>query len=727
MGFIVAAMGIILAPIKFLTFEEINWLFKIRGPINAPPEVVLVAINQPDNPLGQIKEVNSWSRGLYARLIERLDRCGPSVIALDVAFQDPGSSEESAALATAIARTGKVVLIQPIMRDSIDGGQILRDHLVNPIAQLADVAKGLGPFPVPISAIRVNQFWAFKDVGGEVPTLPAVALQVHAFTAIDSLGELLRHAGFQVYGIPQRVAEIANAEDLLRFMQLLRAEFRKNPHMSVELFKILASSGNNSFFGSDKTLLTALVSLYGGEDSYYLNFYGPPLAIKTLSFNDILTNNNLRLDLKGKAVFVGALEISGPVQIDGFNTPMRQDDGTDLSGVEIAATAFANLLTGQMLQVKMPINISILILFGLLAGTLACSASGIRAIALTLAIGIIYLILGWFLFVSRNIWIPIFIPILFQLPGALFLGLFCRYRSARSERERLIPWVPAKIADVPDTGHAFCVCLLTDIRGSRALSSRLSAEEYNSLMESYYKRITPPVKRYGGRVWDFSGDGMMCLFAARRAEPTLQRHACLAALEILNEVELFNQQLSGDIQLPTGIGLHSGWLELGGKTLGDIGNTAASIEELNKRLHTKALVSQRVVEGFSEFPEKIFDSQIAGGNKNSLLFRRLGAFSLPGKSVPLSIFELLKFQNSRTDQNIKLCELYAAALAAFEKKHWMESAEMFKEIIAIFPDDWPSQYLLFCCHEYCGNPPQYGEPAIVTINGFSESPRLSKN
>jgi adenylate cyclase len=305
--------------------------------------------------------------------------------------------------------------------------------------------------------------------------------------------------------------------------------------------------------------------------------------------------------------------------------------------------------------------------------------------------------------------------------------MFCRYRATKNEKERLRQWVPNKIAEAPDTGHAFAVCLLTDIRGSRALSSRLSAEEYNALMEDYYKRISPPVNRHGGRIWDFSGDGMMCLFAARHEDRDMEQRACMAALEILEAVDLFNRQLNRNIQLNTGIAIHSGWLELGGKTLGDVGNTVSSIEGLNKRLHTNALASHTVVEGFRKSGGTISARQRMGEESGSLLLRRLGAFSLPGKSIPLSIYELMRFHKNDTEKTIRLCELYDAALSVFEEHRRMEAAKQLEEILAAFPDDMPSQCLLFTCREYSRKAPQQGEPAVMLFGEFPDNQRYSNS
>jgi adenylate cyclase len=739
LGFVTAIAGITLALADILiledvwTFGELNWLFKVRGQIKAPPEAVLITFNeQTAGQLEQSRDLKKWSRSLHARLIDRLSQCGASVIVFDVTFLEPRpfESEGDFALTTAIAQAGRVVLSEVIEHEESDyeGDKIYKDILKSPIPQLADAARGLGPFPIPDGP--VNQFWTFKDVGEELPTLPAVALQVYALQILNQFLDLIKNAGFRIDGLPKGPADISNAEDLRQFMNLLRLEFRKNPQMSRRLLSALTHSKDKRLSGAEISLLTALVKLYGGKDSNFLNLYGPPATIPAISYREILDGNNAALpkyDLAGKAVFVGARELSKTTQMDGFSTVFSQDDGTDLSGVEIAATAFLNLLSGQTLQPHSLTNLGILLLFGCLAGSLAYLVPGMRAIIVTAVIGALYGSLALFLFSAHNLWIPVFIPVLFQLPVALFLGLFCQYRCAKLERERLIPWVPDKVADVPEAGLAFGICLLTDIRGSRSLSSRLSAAEYNSLMESYYNRIMLPVKRNNGRVWDFSGDGMMCLFAAKQPELALRQRACLAALEILREVELFNRQHDSDKCLRTGIGLHAGWMELGGKTLGDIGNTVSSIEGLNRRFFTSILASRPVVEGISECLSigKISASRAAEDLNNPPMLRRLGSFSLPGKSIPMTIYEVMDFRENHREvrqnagTNRKLCELFSAALAAFEERRWLESAEMFKEIISIFPDDMPSQCLLFNCQRYCSNPPQQGEPIIVRVEEFA--------
>jgi adenylate cyclase len=698
LGLTIAAVGIVLAATSpGWALEEnfgLAWLFKTRGPIDAPPEVIVVGIDRESSrELGLDSDTSKWPRSTHARLIDNLVRHGASVIVLDLTFTESRSLDEDGALAVAIARAKRVALLEHIRRETVP---ILMDRLVSPMPQFSDAAMGLGPFPLEKVDAYVNQFWAFKDVGGEVPTLPVVALQIHALQVFEDFVALLKQAGFRrLDRLPQSPSDLRNAEDVRELMSLLRLEFRENPQMSIRLLNILQA--DPGLTDRERRLLTALVKLYAGADSHYLNFYGPPATIRRIPYDDALGDP----DVAGKVVFVGASELASAEQEDDFSTVFGREDGVDLSGSEIAATVFGNLLTDGTIQRRLELHLSTLLLFGVLVGILAYLLPGLRAVAAVAVVGALYYFgIGQWLFSGYDLWVPVFIPLVVQLPMALFLGLFSQYLTAKREEERLRTWVPKKVLYVPEAGPAFGTCLLTDIQGSRVLSSQLSDPEYNSLMESYYDKIVPPVVRNSGRVWDFSGDGMMCLFAAKQPEKSLRQSACLAALEILEEVDLFNQLQDEKRRVPTRIGLHAGWMELGGKTLGDVGNTVASIEGLSKRLSTRILASQAVADDLSRF-----------------LLRRLGSFILRGKTEPLTLFEVMSLRKSTSESDHRLCEQFAVALREFETQSWSEAAKIYESILLTHPKDGPSQFYLQLCRKYCTDePPSGDDPCVIRIH-----------
>jgi diguanylate cyclase (GGDEF)-like protein len=119
-GMVSACLGLLLLKVGIVGWiESFAYvpLFHLRGPIGWDERVITIEIDDKSlKALGQFP----WSRERYAQLIETLIPAQPSVIAFDLLLVDP--SAEDAALATAMARQGRVVLAQAWNRE---GQQLL--------------------------------------------------------------------------------------------------------------------------------------------------------------------------------------------------------------------------------------------------------------------------------------------------------------------------------------------------------------------------------------------------------------------------------------------------------------------------------------------------------------------------------------------------------------------------------------------------------------------------
>ena len=97
---------------------------------------------------------------------------------MDVFFRVRRTPGEDDDLAAAIAESGKVGLFESVDRIRYAGGEIVQTR--SPIEQLRNAALATAAFPLP-EGETVGFFWTFVDAtAGKVPTLPAVALQIHA-------------------------------------------------------------------------------------------------------------------------------------------------------------------------------------------------------------------------------------------------------------------------------------------------------------------------------------------------------------------------------------------------------------------------------------------------------------------------------------------------------------------------------------------------------------------
>src|SRR5262249_32941342 len=128
-------------------------------------------------------------------------------------------------------------------------------------------------------------------------------------------------------------------------MQGLHAALRANPDAADRLRTRLQTGAPN---GVDHSRLSALVELYAGEDSRYLNLRGPAGTVRTLSYSRLLSEPSERADsavadLSGKVVFIGVSELHSVTQTDSYDTVFSGEDGINVTGVEIGATAVADL------------------------------------------------------------------------------------------------------------------------------------------------------------------------------------------------------------------------------------------------------------------------------------------------------------------------------------------------------------------------------------------------
>ena len=72
------------------------------------PRIVVVAIDEPS--FAELGSRWPWPRGVHGQLVDALAAAGAVAIGFDVIFAEPSLAEEDAALADAIARSGRVVL-----------------------------------------------------------------------------------------------------------------------------------------------------------------------------------------------------------------------------------------------------------------------------------------------------------------------------------------------------------------------------------------------------------------------------------------------------------------------------------------------------------------------------------------------------------------------------------------------------------------------------------------
>jgi adenylate cyclase len=391
--------------------------------------------------------------------------------------------------------------------------------------------------------------------------------------------------------------DLRNAGDLLRFMQTVRRELKKDAAARSALSTLVADVRS-----SERDLLRALSRLYTWDDMSYLNYYGPPGTICTVSYETVLLGTaSSRCRLRGSLVLVGGAtgSVKRGDQQDTYRTAFDESTGVELTGVEIHATAVANLLTGSSLRAPgVATHVGLLALIGGVLG-----ASGyyvrtrrrLRAGAVTARFQAAVVVLGLagayatvvvIAFETLYLVLPFVVPLAIQLPLALILGLVVRPHE--------------------HVEHVEAVCLATDAAGSTAIGQQLSHPRYARLMNEYNEALRAPVIARGGATLEPQGDGFVCLWCTPRKtiDAAMRQQACAAALEIADASRRFNQSQPEGEQLPTRVGLNVGTVTIYSdadrgvfKAFGDTVNVAARLRDLNVELGTHVLACDRAVEG----------------------------------------------------------------------------------------------------------------------------------
>ena len=526
LGLATAVIGILFSLVPlFSSLEDtvgLRVLFGLRGPLPSPPGVVIVSIDESAAAhLNLPPAVRDWPRSYHARLIDRLVDQGASVIAFDLQFFADGSAAGDAELASAIERSKRVVLVQ--LLEPIRGSphEIWRQQ--DPLPSFLAGAAGLAPVPIPDTPL-VTWFWTFLRAGAdEVPTLPAVVLQVGASRALATLIDELRSAGVVIPEPPT-----GNARELLAYMRNVRSRLRDNPPAVVRALVHLAM--RKRLDDRERQLVRALARLYTRDAASYLNFYGPSGTICTVPYELLHQGSASPCPLEGATVFVGVgrSRLHRAEQIDTYHTIYEQSDGVDLSGVELQATAFANLMTGTPLRPLSPTaSLVFLIATGFAFGASIYWArtrrkyvrgrlsARVEAAAAATVLAAAFCLVAYALFAYAHVIIPVAIPLAVQFPTALILGLLIRPVVHREQVE--------------------AVCLAADAGGSTAVGQRLPHGPYAELMTEYNRTLANCVTSRDGLALPPHGDGFVSLWfrgPTSADDAALRLAACQAALEM---------------------------------------------------------------------------------------------------------------------------------------------------------------------------------------------------
>jgi adenylate cyclase len=701
---LVAALCSLTPPIAALEQEiGLGWLFRLRGARPPPAAAAVISMDTASiERLSLDADHERWPRQLQAELIRRLSRAGASLIVYDIFFERPRDAQSDRALAGAIADAGNVLLYSHLAKAERQVGDrvLVMETQHDPLPMFAQQAACTAPFVLPELPTMVNRIWTFKPGAGGVATLPVCAFQLHVFQQrpqlrawADRLGKGMRaHAGIASSDASVRLADIIRA---------LRETIAAAPAVAQEL---------RSIAGDDDLLARAMTALYTGDHRRYINYYGPPQTLRTYSFEQVLRMSDDELaEFHDLGVFVGVSEDVQWTQRDTFHTPFsHRTTAHRISGVEICATVYANLVLNELLTpISGHLSFAIHLLAATLCGIIGRLFSPLTAMSSAAVLAVFYVSGALQLFGRFHVWLPLFSPIAMAAFPGLLAGMIANHLAAIRDQARLTETfarylprdaVAAMLRDLagsPPSRELEGVCLLSDIQGYTDLSGRLSACALSELTREYFATVFKPIEDRGGRISQVVGDSVLALWIEPGTHRENCRRSCEAALAVQQAVAAFNAEHPG-CEMPLRVGLHFGTFMMADLTAGShheyraIGymvNTASRLEAANKLLGTRMIVSDALA------------AQVDG-----LRFRDLGSFRLQGRQGPMRLFEPLGPTASATFEADRLVHEFADALDRFRRTDWTGAASAFAEISAR-DGDGPSRFYLAQCRALEVNPP----------------------
>lgn len=666
---LVLAISGLLAPFELKAYDLFSrWL----NPVMTAGDIVIVQVDQKSVDLLAADGITwPWPRQMYVPLLETLAEA--DAVFVDILFTEPSSygEEDDRLLAGAMAKAGNVYL--PVFLTAGKGGMGKRER-------------------------QFLERYALKGGGKQRLSYPS------AIIPVDTLLPAVRGSG--------NVMIKPDEDGVYRRVPLLfQAGEMTVPHF---VLNHLQQKGEASLKGGELSLGGRTLPMADG--SLLLRFCRGERPFPVFSaaelfqaYSDSQSSGKPAVSreyLRGKKVFIG-LTAAGlydlkPTAVSSIAT-----------GVHIHAATMDALLHGNFMRPLSPLLTFAFMLalcfaishFVLTHHSLVVNGSFFLAAALlTLAIPLL---------LFRN-------ALYFQIvPPAMALAVSFMSASAYSyavegRERRFVKRAFAQYMDETLVEHLLAnpdlirpggqrkrvTVFFADIAGFTTLAERLPAEEAARMLHSVLNEFTEVIIRNRGVIDKYIGDCVMAFWGAPLDTERDESNACLAALQCVKALEGINSRFreEGLPEVGARIGINAGEAIVGNlgsdrlfdyTAVGDTVNLASRLESANKVFGTRIAVSSEVLERAGDI----------------FLTRELGMIEVKGKSLPVTIHELLEPRESAGEAALRLADLYREGFSLFRDGKWEEAKRIFAELLLSHPGDGPATFYLERCEALLKVPP----------------------
>ncbi len=232
--------------------------------------------------------------------------------------------------------------------------------------------------------------------------------------------------------------------------------------------------------------------------------------------------------------------------------------------------------------------------------------------------------------------------------------------------------------EVKDLTVMFC-----DLRNFTAISEKFAhdPQTLTGILNRYFTAMTDRITECSGTIDKYIGDAIIAFWNAPIDDPEHVRHACQAALEMLDGVGKLDAKLRADaaaagrrhFPLKIGIGLNSGECLVGNmgsdhrlnySVIGDACNLASRFEEQTKNYGVTIIIGENTRAAIEDFATLELDLiRVKGKKEVTRIFGLFGTAEM-GSSA--------KFANLR--------ERHQRMLSAYREREWQSAREHIAEI-----------------------------------------------
>ena len=590
-------VGVLLShwpPTEDLERGGFDFLFLLRGPRPAPPQVCVVAVDDDSVQVLGLDPGLPWPRSLYARLLHTLKSEEARAVAFDILFEKPRDPAEDQELASALAETGFAILGSTV--NQVEDPRFRQAQIDEPYEAFAQAAAAVADVNLPTDRDGViRSAWVVHQ---DRKTLPVAATEIATGRPLpgDRDQRLIDYYG------PARTIRTVS------FYQALDPERFLPPHFFRDKIVFVGLSQATAAGPAAKDAFPTPFRGASGQPTYGVEIHA------TLAGNLL---EGRRIDLLPAAA-EAALLLLLPLAASLAFMALRPLWGGLAFLVLEALPLAAGYLAFTQGRVWVPVVIP-------------------AAFQLPLAY---ILSLVWYYLTTVRERERIKRAFSFYLSPEMIQKISADPDSLNLGGEEIV-----------------ATALFTDIKGFTPLAEGLTAPETASLLNHYFSDVTEHIFEAGGTLIKYIGDAVFAIWGAPLRMNDHATQACRAALAMARLQKAAGEKTGPASRLITRIGVHTGEMLVGNlgssqrfdyTAIGDAVNLASRLEGLNKPFGTLALVSGdtlgRTDGRFAVRP--LGRARVVGRAEPVEVFELLG---LKGDNGHLSEAALARFAQARGD------------------------------------------------------------------------------